>query len=146
VISYTQSPSIYHSSNLLLFKIPQIPVDAARTMLFATIPSLLSQLLAVYLPLTLSLTLPELRHRTIYQVFTDRFARTDDDLAECDPGKREYCGGSWKGIERKLVYIQDMGFDTGQRWFLPTPQIGILMREDSLDLAGGSQYGEGRVF
>jgi hypothetical protein len=62
---------------------------------------------------TTALTLPELRHRSIYQVLTDRFARHDGLITECDTGKRDYCGGSWKGIEGRLGYIQDMGFDTG---------------------------------
>ena len=24
-----------------------------------------------------------------------------------------YCGGTWKGLESRLGYIQEMGFDTG---------------------------------
>lgn len=79
-----------------------------------------------------ALTPPELRARSIYQVLTDRFAPTPStqfsdarsspgmkqcglvpDYSQCDPAKREYCGGTWKGIESKLGYIQDMGFDTG---------------------------------
>ncbi len=76
-------------------------------------PSWILPILLVYLPPTLTLTLPELRPRTIYQALTDRFARSDGLITECDLGKREYCGGSWKGIEQRLGYIQDMGFDTG---------------------------------
>ena len=63
---------------------------------------------------TLALTLPELRHRSLYQVLTDRFARDDGSSPECYPGRREYCGGTWNGIQKRLGYIQDMGFDTGR--------------------------------
>ncbi|RXK37283.1 hypothetical protein M231_05425 [Tremella mesenterica] len=74
----------------------------------------LSRLLGLWLCVTLTtaLTLPELRHRSIYQVITDRFARADDQIVACDTGARLYCGGDWKGLERRLDYIQGMGFDT----------------------------------
>ncbi|WVO14907.1 hypothetical protein L204_102547 [Cryptococcus depauperatus] len=68
--------------------------------------------LFLLLPLIQALHQHELRDRSIYQVLTDRFARPDDVLAPCDPGTRQYCGGTWKGIESKLGYIQEMGFDT----------------------------------
>jgi alpha-amylase len=79
-------------------------------------------LLLVLFPLASCLTLSELRHRSIYQVLTDRFARPDDHLAPCDLARKSYCGGTWKGIERKLGYIQGMGFDTGTcfpGWWCP---------------------------
>lgn len=77
------------------------------------LPLLLPLLASLLLP-TNALTLPELRHRSIYQVFTDRFARSDGQLTYCDPAQRDYCGGTWKGIEHHLDYIQHMGFDTSQ--------------------------------
>ena len=52
------------------------------------------------------------RSRSIYQVVTDRFARTDGSrTAACEAKKGLYCGGSWQGLENKLDYIQGMGFD-----------------------------------
>lgn len=49
----------------------------------------------------------EWRGRSIYQVFTDRFARTDGSVtATCAPGYEGYCGGTWKGIISKLDYIK----------------------------------------
>jgi hypothetical protein len=60
------------------------------------------------------LSTDQLRERSIYQVFTDRFARSDDQVTYCNVGERDYCGGTWKGIERKLGYIQGMGFDTSE--------------------------------
>ena len=52
------------------------------------------------------------RDRSIYQVMTDRFARTDgSSAAPCDPRDGAYCGGTWKGIENNLDYISSMGFD-----------------------------------
>jgi alpha-amylase len=78
-----------------------------------------SILAALFLsPTTQALTLDQLRHRSIYQVLTDRFARHDGQTPYCDTGAREYCGGTWKGIEGRLGYIQDMGFDTGESYSL----------------------------
>ena len=53
-------------------------------------------------------TKEEWKSRTIYQIITDRFARTQD-TGECDLYK--YCGGNYQGIIDKLDYIKGMGFD-----------------------------------
>lgn len=53
----------------------------------------------------------EWRGQSIYQVITDRFARTDGSTtAACDTGEGSYCGGTWQGIIKHLDYIQNMGF------------------------------------
>lgn len=76
----------------------------------------------------------EWRSQSIYQVLTDRFARTDGSTtATCDTGDGIYCGGSWQGIIDKLDYIQDMGF-TAVRTFLSIFEDLKLMRLD-LDLS-----------
>ena len=50
------------------------------------------------------------RQQSIYQVLTDRFARTDGSTtAPCDPSASRYCGGTWQGIVQKLDYIQGLG-------------------------------------
>ncbi|KAJ5753541.1 CAZyme family GH13 [Penicillium nucicola] len=50
--------------------------------------------------------------RSVYQVVTDRFARSDNSTtALCEAALGEYCGGSLQGIINKLDYIQDLGFD-----------------------------------
>ncbi|KGO45467.1 Alpha-amylase, fungi [Penicillium expansum] len=50
--------------------------------------------------------------RSVYQVVTDRFARSDNSTtASCDAALGEYCGGSLQGIITKLDYIQELGFD-----------------------------------
>ncbi|CAI7610068.1 unnamed protein product [Penicillium crustosum] len=50
--------------------------------------------------------------RSVYQVVTDRFARSDNSTtASCDAGLGDYCGGSFQGIINKLDYIQELGFD-----------------------------------
>ena len=50
------------------------------------------------------------KSRSVYQILTDRFAKDEDDSEPCiDLSK--YCGGTWKGISRKLGYIKDLGFD-----------------------------------
>ena len=45
------------------------------------------------------------------QVMTDRFALADESYPACDPAAAEYCGGTWRGLEKHLDYIQGMGFD-----------------------------------
>ncbi|KAF7933340.1 hypothetical protein EAE99_003225 [Botrytis elliptica] len=71
------------------------------------------------------------RAQSIYQVVTDRFARTDGlTTAACNVN--EYCGGTWKGIVAKLDYIQSMGFTA--IWISP---IVKNIEGDSVD---GSSY------
>jgi len=51
------------------------------------------------------------REQSIYQIVTDRFARTDlSTTATCNTQEGLYCGGTWQGIISKLDYIQGMGF------------------------------------
>jgi len=52
----------------------------------------------------------EWKSRTIYQVLTDRFARSDNSRTPCN-NHHDYCGGTYRGIIRNLDYIQNMGFD-----------------------------------
>ena len=57
------------------------------------------------------------KQRVVYQVLTDRFARTNGDLTTpCN--LKEYCGGNFDGIAANLDYIKDMGFDA--IWISPT--------------------------
>jgi alpha-amylase len=63
----------------------------------------------------------EWRERIIYQIMTDRFARSDGSLTSpCDPRDRCYCGGTWRGIINRLDYILNMGFDA--IWISPIVQ------------------------
>ena len=55
-----------------------------------------------------SRTKEEWKSRSIYQLLTDRFARTSD-TGSCNYG--QYCGGNYQGIISKLDYIKGMGFD-----------------------------------
>ena len=50
----------------------------------------------------------EWKSRSIYQILTDRFARTSD-TGSCNFST--YCGGNYRGIIEKLDYIKGMGFD-----------------------------------
>lgn len=53
----------------------------------------------------------EWRSQSIYQVLTDRFARTDGSTsAACNTEDQVYCGGTWEGLINMLDYIQGMGF------------------------------------
>ncbi|KAI1077171.1 glycoside hydrolase family 13 protein [Whalleya microplaca] len=51
----------------------------------------------------------EWRGQSIYQVLTDRFAKTDGSTDACND-LTSYCGGTWQGLVNKLDYIQGMGF------------------------------------
>ncbi|KAH7136192.1 glycoside hydrolase superfamily [Dendryphion nanum] len=56
--------------------------------------------------------------RSIYFVLTDRIARSSSDTggSSCvDLGR--YCGGTFKGLESKLDYIKELGFDA--IWITP---------------------------
>uniref|UniRef100_A0A7S3N697 alpha-amylase n=1 Tax=Euplotes harpa TaxID=151035 RepID=A0A7S3N697_9SPIT len=55
-------------------------------------------------------TKEEWKSRSIYQVLTDRFARTDGGVESCK-NLGNYCGGTYKGLINNLDYIQNMGFD-----------------------------------
>ena len=87
-------------------------------------------------PLFLSLATPyfasEWRNRTVYQLLTDRFSRPDDSSLNCDD-LHVYCGGTFKGIQKQLDYIVDMGFDAV--WISPVPQ----------NLGGNDYHGYGAI-
>lgn len=51
----------------------------------------------------------EWKTRSIYQLLTDRFARSNGDTSGCDI--HNYCGGTFKGIKNNLDYISGMGFN-----------------------------------
>ncbi|PRP81163.1 hypothetical protein PROFUN_01997 [Planoprotostelium fungivorum] len=55
-------------------------------------------------------TTQEWKSRTIYQVLTDRFAKSTPGTAKCGD-LTNYCGGSYKPLTDKLDYIKGMGFD-----------------------------------
>lgn len=52
----------------------------------------------------------EWKSRTIYQLLTDRFARSDGNRGNCG-NLGNYCGGTFRGIIDNLDYIHGMGFD-----------------------------------
>jgi alpha-amylase len=80
---------------------------------------------------TLAASPAEWRSRSIYQLLTDRFARTDGSTtATCDTASGIYCGGTWAGIIKKLDYIQGMGFDAV--WISPVTK----------NIEGKTAYGE----
>ncbi|KAH7039737.1 alpha-amylase [Microdochium trichocladiopsis] len=69
------------------------------------------------------------RSQSIYQVLTDRFARTDGSTtAGCNLGS--YCGGTYRGLINKLDYIQGMGFTAV--WISPIVK----------NIAGNTPYGD----
>ncbi|KAK4188342.1 family 13 putative glycoside hydrolase [Podospora australis] len=81
------------------------------------------------------LTASQWRQQSIYQVVTDRFARTDlSTTAPCDTTQQVYCGGTWKGLMSKLDYIQGMGFNAV--WISP-----IVKQIDGNSRDGSSYHG-----
>ncbi|KAK3397706.1 alpha-amylase A precursor [Sordaria brevicollis] len=82
-----------------------------------------------------ALTGAEWRKQSIYQVVTDRFARSDlSTNAPCDTSQQVYCGGSWQGLISKLDYIQGMGFTAV--WISP-----IVKQIDGVTKDGSSYHG-----
>jgi alpha-amylase len=55
-------------------------------------------------------TSDEWKQRSVYQVLTDRFARSDGSTSTCT-NLSNYCGGDYQGMINKLDYIQGMGYD-----------------------------------
>ncbi|SMR55084.1 unnamed protein product [Zymoseptoria tritici ST99CH_1E4] len=79
------------------------------------------------------LTPAEWRSQSIYQVMTDRFARTDGSTtAPCRLD--DYCGGTWQGLISKLSYIQQMGFTA--IWISP-----VVQNVQGLTADGNSYHG-----
>jgi len=65
----------------------------------------------------------------------DRFARTDlSTKAPCNVTARDYCGGTWAGIQKNLDYIQGMGFDA--IWISPISKGIEGMTGDGADYTG----------
>lgn len=75
------------------------------------------------------------RTRSIYQVMVDRFALTNGSTTTpCNVTVRAYCGGTWKGLQNQLDYIQGMGFDAV--WISPISAGVTGMTDDGTDYTG----------
>ena len=75
------------------------------------ITSILPVCLLAFLEVSEAATAEEWRSKPIYQIMTDRYALTNGSTtSSCDPALGLYCGGTWKGIEERLDYVQNMGF------------------------------------
>ena len=56
-------------------------------------------------------TKEEWKYRTIYQLLTDRFAKSFESNETKCSDCNQYCGGTFVGIKKHLDYIKGMGFD-----------------------------------
>lgn len=95
--------------------------------------SLTAFLLALWItiPYSFQASPDDWKSRSIYQVVTDRFARSDGSTtAPCDPGEGVYCGGSWRGLINRLDYIQGMGFSAV--WISPVT-LNLLQKTKNLE-------------
>ncbi|PYH89077.1 alpha-amylase [Aspergillus ellipticus CBS 707.79] len=80
---------------------------------------------------TLAATTEQWKSRSVYQVMTDRFARTDGSLTyPCNTTEGLYCGGTWRGTIDMLDYIQGMNFDA------------VMISPIMENIAGRVSYGE----
>jgi alpha-amylase len=71
----------------------------------------------------------EWRTRSIYQILTDRFAQQNGTRHTlCQPWMGRRCGGTWRGIQDHLDYVQDMGFDA--IWI--SPIVGQIPKRTAL--------------
>lgn len=71
----------------------------------------------------------EWRTRSVYQILTDRFARDDSTKhIKCQPELGRRCGGTWRGIQENLDYVQGMGFDA--IWI--SPVVGQIPKRTAL--------------
>ncbi|KAI1873020.1 uncharacterized protein JN550_003273 [Neoarthrinium moseri] len=85
---------------------------------------------ALWAAATQGLSTADWQKQSIYQIVTDRFARTDGSTtASCDLTR--YCGGTWRGIINHLDYIQGMGFTA--IWISPVVT-------NILEGSGGTSY------
>mmetsp|Transcript_20917 Transcript_20917/g.15037 ORF Transcript_20917/g.15037 Transcript_20917/m.15037 type:complete len:350 (+) Transcript_20917:42-1091(+) len=50
------------------------------------------------------------KQRAVYQVLTDRYSKDSSNDSACN-NLSSYCGGTWRGIQNNLDYIEGMGFD-----------------------------------
>lgn len=58
------------------------------------------------LSVTDAATTEEWKSRSIYQVMTDRFARTDGSTTAACSDLSQHCNGTWAGLIDHLDYIQ----------------------------------------
>ena len=66
--------------------------------------------LAALAAVVLAGTTAEWKSRSVYQVLTDRFAKSTSGGSACT-NLSNYCGGTFNGIKNSLSYIKGMGFD-----------------------------------
>lgn len=92
--------------------------------------------LLIKLPFSFQASPDDWKSRSIYQVVTDRFARSDGSTTSpCDPGEGKYCGGSWQGLIKHLDYIQGMGFSAV--WISP---VTLNLVQKTVDLESYHGY------
>lgn len=102
----------YLSPFIATMKFKHLSILAATCALFT------SSVLARPVTITKRASADDWRDRAIYQILTDRFARSDGSTDDCTD-LSNYCGGNFQGIIKQLDYIEGMGFDA--IWISPIP-------------------------
>ncbi|PQE17869.1 Acid alpha-amylase protein [Rutstroemia sp. NJR-2017a BBW] len=86
-------------------------VGVARSNSFSWLLCCLLSVQVLFAQTANAATADDWRSRSIYQIITDRFARTDGSTSSpCNTTAQLYCGGTFQGIINQLDYIHDMGF------------------------------------
>ena len=82
-----------------------------------------------FISASLAASKDEWRTRSIYQILTDRFAQENGTKhGLCEPNMGRRCGGTWRGIQDHLDYIQNMGCDA--IWI--SPVVGQIPKRTAL--------------
>jgi len=100
-----------------------------------TLLTQVAALLPFFLESVLAANASEWRTRSIYQVMVDRYAPANgSQTGHCDQALGVYCGGSWRGLQDNLDYIQGMNFDA--IWMSPIVANMPNWTEDGMSYAG----------
>jgi hypothetical protein len=101
-------------------------VGVARSNSFSWLLCCLLSVQVLFAQTANAATADDWRSRSIYQIITDRFARTDGSTSSpCNTTAQLYCGGTFQGIINQLDYIQDMGFTAVSFESFPAPQLPL---------------------
>lgn len=92
--------------------------------------------LATAARLVTGLSVEQWRSLSVYQIMTDRFAKSHPHSTNC--ALESYCGGSWQGISNHLDYVQGMGFDA--IWVSRVTSRSIYANCCLVDLPCRSEY------
>jgi hypothetical protein len=134
-VTPTRATSISSADDLVSsLTIPNIKHQASTfegvtfiNMLFLAV---ITTILFYFISITTAADTSAWKSRSIYFVLTDRIARSSSDSGGALCGDLgNYCGGTFKGLESKLDYIKNLGFDA--IWI--TPVVASKLKSSTFD-------------